>query len=56
MLRRRGVDGTVSFGVCEGASDGFEAHAWLRVGTRMVTGGAGHERFKVFTTFARVRS
>jgi hypothetical protein len=56
MLRRRGVDGTVSFGVCEGASAGFEAHAWLRVGTRMVTGGAGHERFKAFTTFARGRS
>jgi hypothetical protein len=56
MLRRRGVDGTVSFGVCEGASAGFEAHAWLRLGTRMVTGGAGHERFKAFTTFTRVSS
>jgi Transglutaminase-like superfamily len=56
MLRRRGVDGTVSFGVCEGACAGFEAHAWLRVGARMVTGGAGHERFKAFTTFARERS
>lgn len=55
MLRRRGVDGTVSFGVCEGAASGFEAHAWLRVGARMVTGGAGYERFKAFTTFARVR-
>jgi transglutaminase-like putative cysteine protease len=56
MLRRRGVDGTVSFGVCEGASAGFEAHAWLRVGTRLITGGAGHERFKAFTTFTRERS
>jgi len=56
MLRRRGVDGTVSFGVCEGAAAGFEAHAWLRVGARMVTGGAGHERFKTFTTFTRQRS
>jgi len=56
MLRHRGVDGTVSFGVCEGASAGFEAHAWLRVGTHMVTGGAGYERFKAFTTFARGRS
>lgn len=56
MLRRRGVDGTVSFGVCEGASAGFEAHAWLRVGTRMVTGGDGYERFKAFTTFSRVQS
>lgn len=56
MLRRRGVDGTVSFGVREGATAGFEAHAWLRVGARMVTGGAGYERFKAFTTFARVKS
>lgn len=56
MLRRRGVDGTVSFGVCEGAPAGFEAHAWLRVGTRIVTGGAGHERFMAFTTFTRGRS
>jgi len=50
------LDGTVSFGVCEGESAGFEAHAWLRVGARVVTGGAGHERFKAFTTFARERS
>jgi len=56
MLRRRGVDGTVSFGVCEGTSAGFEAHAWLRVGPLMVTGGAGHERFNAFTTFARGKS
>lgn len=56
MLRRRGVDGTVSFGVREGEPAGFEAHAWLRVGTHLITGGAGHERFKAFTTFTRGRS
>jgi transglutaminase-like putative cysteine protease len=53
MLRRRGVEGTVSFGVREGESAGFTAHAWLRVGSRVVTGGAGHEGYKAFTTFAR---
>jgi len=53
MLRRRGVEGTVSFGVSEGTTAGFEAHAWLRVGSRGVTGGASHERFKAFTTFTR---
>jgi hypothetical protein len=53
MLRRRGVEGTVSFGVREGEPAGFTAHAWLRVGSRAVTGGAGHERYKAFTTFAR---
>jgi transglutaminase-like putative cysteine protease len=56
MLRRRGLEGTVAFGVQESKSAGFEAHAWLRVGDRIVTGGAGHERFKAFTTFARRRS
>jgi len=53
MLRRRGLEGTVSFGVCRGESAGFNAHAWLRLGSCMVTGGPGHQRFKAFTTFAR---
>ena len=55
MLRRRGLEGTVSFGACPGESAGFEAHAWLRLGSCIVTGGASHERFKIFTTFARRR-
>jgi len=56
MLRRRGLEGTVSFGA--GRIDGaeFSAHAWLRVGPCMITGGPGHERFKIFTTFARRRT
>jgi len=56
MLRRRGIEGTVSFGVCEGESTGFDAHAWLRVGSDIVTGGPGHERYKAITTFARGRT
>lgn len=56
MLRRRGIEGTVSFGACEGGSTGFSAHAWLRVGSCVVTGGPAHEQFKTFTTFARRRS
>ena len=31
ILRRRGLDGTVSFGVCAGESAGFDPHAWLRI-------------------------
>jgi hypothetical protein len=53
MLRRRGLEGTVSFGADRGESRQLLAHAWLRFGPRLVTGGAGHERFKIFTTFAR---
>jgi transglutaminase-like putative cysteine protease len=56
MLRRRGLEGTVSFGARRGESAGFDAHAWLRLGSCMVTGGPGHERFQIFTTFARGRS
>jgi Transglutaminase-like superfamily len=56
MLRRRGLEGTVSFGVCEGEVAEFDAHAWLRVGPCVVTGGPGYQRFKTFTTFARKQS
>jgi hypothetical protein len=61
MLRRRGLEGTVSFGAArEGASElelgaGFSAHAWLQVGECVVTGGPGRERFKTLTTFARTQ-
>jgi len=55
MLRRRGLEGTVSFGARQGESEGFDAHAWLRLGSCVVTGGPGHQRFKTFTTFARSR-
>ena len=55
MLRRRGLEGTVSFGARRGESAGFDAHAWLRLGSCVVTGGPGHQRFKTVTTFARSR-
>jgi hypothetical protein len=61
MLRRRGLEGTVSFGVRQGecaesdARTCLSAHAWLRLGSCMVTGGAGQERFKAIATFARRR-
>ena len=55
MLRRRGIEGTVSFGASQGESAGFDAHAWLRLGPAIVTGGASYEKFKVLTTFARRR-
>ena len=55
MLRRRGLEGTVSFGASQGESARFDAHAWLRLGSCMVTGGPAHRRFNAFTTFARRR-
>jgi hypothetical protein len=59
MLRRRGLEGTVTFGAGRGGGVGgdgsaeFSAHAWLRLGPFVVTGGPGSERFKTLTTFAR---
>jgi hypothetical protein len=56
MLRRRGLEGTVCFGARQSESAGFDAHAWLRMGSCVVTGGSGHQSFKAFTTFARRQS
>lgn len=57
MLRRRGLEGTVSFGAARAGTvdTEFSAHAWLQVGSCIVTGGPGHEQFKPLTTFARKR-
>ena len=49
MLRRRGIDSTLYLGVTGG--DGMTAHAWLRAGGRIVTGGRGVERYTVVSTF-----
>lgn len=53
MLRRRGLESTVSFGADQGDSSDFVAHAWLRFGSCLVTGGLGHQRFKAFTSLTR---
>ncbi len=56
MLRRRAINGTVSFGVTHDQSGKLIAHAWLRCGSVLVTGGPGHHQFKTLTTFSRDRS
>lgn len=53
MLRRRHLEGTVSFGVCAGQAAGFDAHAWVSVGAAVITGGPQHHRFTTLATFAR---
>jgi len=47
-LRRSGVPSTIHFGVPKDQGGMFEAHAWLTVGERVVTGGdiAGHSPFR----------
>ena len=50
MLRRRGIQSTLYLGV-DGVQ-GFNAHAWVRVGRVVVTGAPEHRRFSVVSTFA----
>ncbi len=53
MLRARRIPNTLYMGVArrEGAA-AVEAHAWLRAGTMIVTGGEGHEQFTVVSSYA----
>ncbi|MFN0182029.1 MAG: lasso peptide biosynthesis B2 protein [Gemmatimonadales bacterium] len=50
MLRRRGLASTLYLGL--DASKNYDAHAWVRFGRIVVTGGPGEERFVVVSTFA----
>jgi hypothetical protein len=52
MLRRRRLDSTLYFGVTNRDGDKLQAHAWLRVGDVMVTGGAGRHGHVVVGQFA----
>jgi hypothetical protein len=53
MLKRRGITATLYLGVAK-ADDKPErlaAHAWLRCGYQILTGGAGHRQYTVVSTF-----
>lgn len=50
MLRRRGIPATLYLGVAPGAR--YDAHAWVRAGALIVTGGPRRPEFVVVTTFA----
>lgn len=52
MLQRRKIVSTLYLGVDHGVVKNLEAHAWLRCGEVIVTGGPGHERFRVLAAFA----
>lgn len=51
MLRRRAVPITLHFGVAATGDGPFQAHAWLRCGTRVVCGGEARERFRTIARF-----
>lgn len=50
MLRRRGIASTLYLGVDPAA--GYHAHAWVRAGSVIVTGGPSATGFTVVSTFA----
>jgi len=50
MLRRRGIRSTLYLGVDPHRD--LDAHAWVRVGGLIVTGGPDEARFVVVSTFA----
>jgi hypothetical protein len=52
MLRRRGLASTLYLGVGKEPEAGLQAHAWLRCGERILTGGRALADFTVISTFA----
>ncbi|MFN8010172.1 MAG: lasso peptide biosynthesis B2 protein [Holophagaceae bacterium] len=52
MLARRGLAATVYFGVRQEPGKALSAHAWLRCGDRLVSGGEGREDYRVICRFA----
>ena len=52
MLKRRAVSSTLYLGLAKDEEQKLEAHAWLRYGRMILTGGPHHERFTVVATFA----
>lgn len=50
MLRRRGVPSTLYLG--SAPAENYDAHAWVRVGGVIVTGGPHHGKFTVVASFA----
>ena len=51
MLNRRDLPATMYFGLAKDAQNGLSAHAWVRSGSRIVTGKKGMENFTVIAAF-----
>lgn len=51
MLSRRSVASTLYFGVHTNEKKQLLAHAWLRVGDRIVVGGKSRKGFQIIATF-----
>ena len=53
MLRRRHLHTSLYLGLRKDKPGSLSAHAWLRCGNIIVTGGLGHKEFTVVATFAQ---
>jgi hypothetical protein len=53
MLARRGVAGTLYYGVAKSGDGALEAHVWVRAGALPVVGCGAAPRFTLLTTFPR---
>lgn len=52
LLRRQLLPNTLYLGVANGDAGKLVAHAWIRTGTRVVTGGYGLDAYTIVATFA----
>ena len=52
MLRQRGINSTLYLGVCRNDGKSLVAHAWLRCGETIITGGRSLGRFTMVGKFA----
>jgi len=52
ILKRKKISHTVYFGLQKDKATTMKAHAWLRVGDKIVTGRKGHEAYTVLGKFA----
>jgi hypothetical protein len=50
MLRRRSIPSTLYLGI--NPAEGYDAHAWVRAGALIVTGGPRQDRFAIVSSFA----
>ena len=51
MLQRRGLPSTLYFGLSKDSTNLLKAHAWVRCGSRIITGRVGAEGYTVIVCF-----
>lgn len=51
LLRQHQIPSTLYLGVAKERENLLKAHAWVRSGMTMITGGVGHEAFTILVTF-----